>query len=103
MVEVATVQNEKMDKLLAFEESINSLISLTGKQGDKINTLAESVRSLVEKGIPVQYIEKDSLANAANRSSKVKFPIWAIITCSVTCVVVVGTCVVFILKAFGVL
>lgn len=103
MVEVTTVQNEKMDKLLAFEESINSLISLTGKQGDKINTLAESVRSLVEKGIPVQYIEKDSLANAANRSSKVKFPIWAIITCSVTCVVVVGTCVVFILKAFGVL
>ena len=103
MVEVATVQNEKMDKLLAFEESINSLISLTGKQGDKINTLAESVRSLVEKGIPVQYIEKDSLANAAKGSSKVKFPIWAVITCSVTCAVVVGTCVVFILKAFDVL
>ncbi len=103
MVEVATVQNEKMDKLLAFEESIKSLISLTGKQGDKINTLAESVRCLVEKGIPVQYIEKDSLANAAKGSGKVKFPIWAIITCSVTCAVVVGTCVVFILKSFGVL
>ena len=103
MVEVATIQNEKMDKLLAFEESINSLISLTGKQGDKINTLAESVRSLVEKGIPVQYIENDSFSNNAKGLGKVKLPIGAIITCYVTYAVVVGTCIVFMIKAFGIL
>ena len=103
MVQATTIQNEKIDKLLSLEDGINSLVSLTNKQSDKINVLADAVKDLVDKGIPVQAVEFTQNTSTSIDHKKIKLPIWAIIACSTTCLVVTGTCIVFILKAFNVL
>ena len=79
------------------------MISLTNKQSDKINILADAVKDLVDKGIPVQAVEFTQNTSTSIEHKKIKLPIWAIIACSTTCLVVTGTCIVFILKAFNVL
>ena len=103
MVQATTIQNEKIDKLLSLEDGIKSLVSLTNKQSDKINILADAVKDLVDKGIPVQAVEFTQNTSTSIEHKKIKLPIWAIIACSTTCLVVTGTCIVFILKAFNVL
>lgn len=103
MVQATTIQNEKIDKLLSLEDGIKSLVSLTNKQSDKINILADAVKYLVDKGIPVQAVEFTQNTSTSIDHKKIKLPIWAIIACSTTCLVVTGTCIVFILKAFNVL
>lgn len=103
MVQVATIQNEKIDKLLSLEDGIESLVSLTNKQGDKINILADAVKDLVDKGIPIQTVEFTQNPKSLIDHKKINLPIWAIITGSTTCLVVIGTCIVIILKAFSIL
>ena len=103
IVEASSIQNEKIDKLLALEDSIKSLVSITGKQSDKVNTLADVVRNMVDKGIPVQTIGQEAYSRSDTDSRKIRIPTWATIVFSSTCIVVIGSCVIFILKAFNIL
>lgn len=103
MVEVATAQNEKMNKLSSLEEGIKSLISQSGKQNDRISHLSDEIRNLFTNGVSISAAGSVSGMSIGSGPRKIKFPIGAIITCSTTCIVVIGTCVVIILKAFGVL
>ena len=60
--------------------------------------MADAVRELVENGVPAQ---ANGVIPVPPR--RVKIPRWAIISGCATCALVIGTCVIFILKAFGIL
>jgi hypothetical protein len=93
-------QNEKLNHLLKLEESIRDLANTSSSQGGKIDRLADAVRQLVENGIPAQ---TNGVMQIPVVTRRARMPLWAIITGCFTCVVVIGTCVVFVIKAFGVL
>lgn len=99
VADATIAQSQKLDQLLKLEESIRALASTSGNQSSKIDRLADAVRELVENGVPAQ-------ANGVPMPvtpRRIRIPLWAIISGCATCAVVIGTCVVFILKAFGIL
>lgn len=100
VADATIAQSEKLDQLLKLEESIRALASTSSSQGGKIDRLAEAVRQLVENGIPTQ---TNGVMQMPVVTKRAKLPLWAIIAGCITCAVVIGTCVIFILKAFGVL
>ena len=93
-------QSQKLDQLLKLEESIRALASSSGSQSSKIDRLTEAVRELVENGVPTQ---ANGFVQMPLTPRKVKIPLWVIISSCVTCAIVIGTCAIFIFKAFGIL
>lgn len=100
MAEAMTAQNEKMDRLSDLGKGMESLISLSRVQGDKLDSLTAAFRHFAENGIHVQTVA-DMPVRQSDR--KVRMPVWAVVLSSFTSVAVVGTCVIYILNLFNVL
>lgn len=100
VADATIAQSQKLDQLLKLEESIRALASSSGSQSSKIDRLTEAVHELVENGVPTQ---ANGFVQMPAPPRKVKIPLWVIISGCATCAIVIGTCAIFILKAFGVL
>lgn len=100
VADATIAQSQKLDQLLKLEESIRTLASTSGNQSSKIDRLADAVRNLVENGVPAQ---ANGVIQMPLPPRRARIPLWAIISGCATCAVVIGTCVIFILKAFGIL
>lgn len=92
--------NKKLDQLLKLEESIRAMATKSDSQGGKIDRLADAVHALVTRSVPVQ---SNGVMQIPVPSEPQKTPLWAVITGCTTCAVLIGTCVIVILKVFGVL
>ena len=100
VADATIAQSQKLDQLLKLEESIRALASSSGSQSSRIDRLTEAVHELVENGVPTQ---ANGFVQMPPAPRRVKVPLWIIISGCATCAIVIGTCAIFILKAFGVL
>ena len=100
VADATTAQSEKLDQLLKLEESIRAMATKSDSQGGKIDRLADAVHALVTRSVPVQ---SNGVMQIPVPSVPQKTPLWAVITGCTTCAVLIGTCVIVILKVFGVL
>mgnify|MGYP005749502281 FL=1 len=100
VADATTAQSEKLDQLLKLEESIRAMATKSDSQGGKIDRLADAVYALVTRSVPVQ---SNGVMQIPVPSEPQKTPLWAVITGCTTCAVLIGTCVIVILKVFGVL
>lgn len=100
VADATTAQSEKLDQLLKLEESIRAMAMKSDSQGGKIDRLADAVHALVTRGVPAQ---SNGVMQIPVQSEPKKTPLWAVITGCTTCAVLIGTCVIVILKVFGVL
>lgn len=100
VADATTAQSEKLDQLLKLEESIRAMATKSDSQGGKIDRLADAVHALVTRSVPAQ---SNGIMQIPVPSEPKKTPLWAIITGCTTCAVLIGTCVIVILKVFGVL
>lgn len=100
VADATTAQSEKLDQLLKLEESIRAMATKSDSQGGKIDSLADAVHALVTRSVPVQ---SNGVMQIPVPSEPQKTPLWAVITGCTTCAVLIGTCVIVILKVFGVL
>ena len=100
VADATTAQSEKLDQLLKLEESIRAMAMKSDSQGGKIDRLADAVHALVTRSVPAQ---SNGVMQSPVPSEPKKTPLWAVITGCTTCAVLIGTCVIVILKVFGVL
>ena len=100
VADATTAQSEKLDQLLKLEESIRAMAMKSDSQGGKIDRLADAVHALVTRSVPAQ---SNGVMQIPVPSEPKKTPLWAVITGCTTCAVLIGTCVIVILKVFGVL
>lgn len=100
VADATTAQSEKLDQLLKLEESIRAMATKSDSQGGKIDRLADAVQALVARSVPAQ---SNGVMQIPVPSEPKKTPLWAIIIGCTTCAVLIGTCVIVILKVFGVL
>lgn len=99
IADAALVQNAKMDELLKLEESIRAIAAKSDMQSGKIDKLVDAIHSLGSRTVTTQTNGVVSTPPA----DKNIVPLWAIITGATTSFIVVGTCIILILKVFGIL
>ncbi len=100
VADATAAQSEKLDQLLKLEESIRAVAIKSDFQGGKIDRLIDAVHALVTRSVPVQSNDDIKIPVPAEHKT---IPLWVTITGCTTCVVLIGTCVIVILKSFGVL
>lgn len=99
VADAAVSQSEKMDELLKLEESIRAIATKSDSQSGKIDKLADAVHMLATHSMPGQ---TQGVVTVPMPAERAKAPLWVIITGCTTCAVVIGTCVIVILRTFGI-
>ena len=100
VADATTAQSEKLDQLLKLEESIRAVATKSDSQGGKIDRLIDAVHALLSRNVPVQ---TNGVVQIPIPAEHKKIPLWATITGCTTCAVLIGTCIIVILKVFSVL
>lgn len=103
---------EELHNLVDVKENLSNLLYATKSQADQLEDLKTIMKACVSNGS-----KQNELLNELNRSIDnvsyeapisrdpssttviVKTPTWAIVTCVITCLVVIGTCAFFVAKS----
>lgn len=103
---------EELHNLVDVKESMSSLLNATKNQADQLADLKTIMKACVSNGSKqnellselnrsidnVRY-EAPISSNPSSTTVIVKTPTWAIVTCVITCLVVIGTCAYFVAKS----
>lgn len=99
VADATAAQSDKLDQLLKLEESIRAMATKSDTQSGKIDRLTEAIHSLATRSVPAQ---SNGVVTVPVPAEPKKTPLWDIITGLLTGFLI-GTCVIVILKVFGVL
>ena len=100
IADATAAQSDKLDQLLKLEESIRAMATKSDTQSGKIDRLTDAIHSLATRSVSAQ---SNGVMTVPVPAEPKKTPLWAIITGCTTCAVLIGTCIIVILKVFDVL